>query len=329
MPDPASEAKRINVPSYSDILRRIKSRYPHNVNTYERERRSLDLVKDVIIGKTEPILQLRSLLRSLHPFYRELVEIDFDLNQVERDLECIMKSRAIAQRLWESYRYAMLAAESEAEARRIGREARGRMLSQLRRCSSGLARLKELVKFLSGLPGIDVGKPIVVIAGPPNAGKSTFLSSVSRAKPEVAPYPFTTKEIIVGHANVDDKEVQVVDTPGLLDRDPSEMNQVERRAVAALRELPCSVIFLMDPTDDSVMPLESQVSLLRRVMDILAGRRLIVAVNKVDVADPSRVEKFLEASKQVKADGYIRLVAKDRESAIGALRLALANKGLT
>ena len=73
--DPASVAKRIHVPTYQEILARVKSRYPHNVGTYERERRSLELVRNVIIDRTAPVLRLRDLVRSLHPFYRELVGI--------------------------------------------------------------------------------------------------------------------------------------------------------------------------------------------------------------------------------------------------------------
>ena len=107
-------------------------------------------------------------------------------------------------------------------------------MSQLKKCSGSLQRLKEVAKFIAGLPGIDLEEPIAIVSGPPNAGKSTFVSTVSSAKPEVATYPFTTKRGIVGHAEVEGRRVQVVDTPGLLDRPLEEMNEVERRAVAAL-----------------------------------------------------------------------------------------------
>jgi len=195
--DPASIAKRIHVPTYEEVLARIKSRYPHNVPTRERERRSLELVRNVIIDRTEPVMTLGRLLRDLHPFYRELVNISFDLGQLESDIRCVAKARRLAERMWETYRYRLMAAEGEAEARRIGREGRGRMMSQLRKCSRSLQRLKEAAKFIAGLPGIDLEEPIVIVSGPPNAGKSTFVSTVSSAKPEVAPYPLHHQE---GHS---------------------------------------------------------------------------------------------------------------------------------
>ncbi len=322
--DPASAAKRIYVPTYQEILARIKSRYPHNVGVYERERRSLELVRNVIIDRTEPVLALVRLLRSLHPFYVELVSISFSLTDLERDLACVEKARAVAEAMWERYRYLLTSASSPSEARRIGKEARGRMMSQLRRCSASLSRLKELTKFLSGLPGIDVEEPIVVVAGPPNAGKSTLVSTVSSAKPEIALYPFTTKSVIVGHAEVDGSRVQVVDTPGLLDRPLEEMNDVERRAVAALRHLPGNVVFLVDPTHESYMPLESQLELARRVLNLMGPRHLVVAVNKVDLVSRDVAESVARrASKALGIERTYLMVANEKGSALEVLRAAL------
>lgn len=53
----------------------------------------------------------------------------------------------------------------------------------------------------------------VVILGPPNAGKSQLLCSLTRAKAEVAPYPFTTHEPQPGMMPWEDVMVQLIDTP--------------------------------------------------------------------------------------------------------------------
>src|SRR3954452_5313933 len=53
----------------------------------------------------------------------------------------------------------------------------------------------------------------VLLLGGPNAGKSKILTRLTRANPEVAPYPFTTRDPHAGMMEWEDARVQLIDTP--------------------------------------------------------------------------------------------------------------------
>ncbi len=54
-----------------------------------------------------------------------------------------------------------------------------------------------------------------VLLGPPNAGKSSLLQALTNAHPEIAEYPFTTREPQPGMMSFEDVQVQLVDTPAV------------------------------------------------------------------------------------------------------------------
>lgn len=332
--DPAEEAKHIHVPTYDEILERIGRRFAAKkgrMRSWERETSRLQTVRDIVISKTDFIRSLVRLLDNLHPFYWSLIEIEFDRERIRRAIRCVSKARKLTDEMFEKYRFHLMAAEDRRELERVAREARGRMLSLYKRCSRDLELLRSLVVFLQHLPGIDPEMPTVIVAGPPSSGKSSFVRSVSRARPKVAEYPFTTKTVHIGHASFHgDKIVQVIDTPGILDRPLDEMNQVERRAAAALRHLPGVVLFLVDPTEEAYMPLKRQLRLLSEtVKSLVGGKPVYVVVNKADAVDSRRLEEVLAALRVVdgvKVLGYMS--ALKREDAVRVLSLVVEDSGL-
>ncbi|HET6422594.1 MAG TPA: GTPase [Planctomycetaceae bacterium] len=72
------------------------------------------------------------------------------------------------------------------------------------------------------------GAGTVVIIGGPNAGKSRILKELTKAEPEVAPYPFTTREPLPGMMAWEDIVVQLIDTPPVTEHqyEPALLNLV-------------------------------------------------------------------------------------------------------
>lgn len=89
----------------------------------------------------------------------------------------------------------------------------------------------------------------VVLLGLPNVGKSQLFCALTSAKSEVANYPFTTREPVLGMAQIEDFQVQVIDIPPILDnKAKSWLSNVPRSADALL--------LVLDLTDEPQMQLE-------------------------------------------------------------------------
>lgn len=84
-----------------------------------------------------------------------------------------------------------------------------------------MAKLRASMKSSKGPRRKDLyriekhGAGQIAMAGPPNSGKSQILKAMTRATPEVAPYPFTTREPLQGMAQWENVQIQLVDLPPL------------------------------------------------------------------------------------------------------------------
>lgn len=155
----------------------------------------------------------------------------------------------------------------------------------------------------------------VGLVGLPNAGKSTFLSVVSNAKPEIADYPFTTLTPQLGVATVDNHDILIADIPGLIEG-ASEgkglghdfLRHVERTAV---------LLHLVDIyNDDAGVAYETIRKELKKYGD-LSSRPEIVALTKCEGVD-EEIIKMQMAS----------ILAKNPDAKIFAIS-AQAHTGIT
>ena len=115
----------------------------------------------------------------------------------------------------------------------------------------------------------------VMLLGGPNVGKSRLLSTLTRANPEVAEYPFTTREPYPGMMAWEDVTVQLVDTP------PITGDYLEPYLTGMVRSAD-AVLLLVDLGDDDA-PFAAQA-----VMEQLAARKTVLSrEKKYDDDDPT------------------------------------------
>ena len=170
------------------------------------------------------------------------------------------------------------------------RHAYGRLSSVIDQISPQILWLGDARNVLRKLPSIDSSEPCIVVAGSPNVGKSALIGALSSGEPQVASYPFTTKQLHLGHFSHRRRVYQMVDTPGLLDRPMAERNQIEMQAIAALEHLGDVLLFLIDRSSESTTSVSEQEHLLKEVRGLLSDRRVLVVSTKSDITEEENPE---------------------------------------
>jgi GTP-binding protein len=128
------------------------------------------------------------------------------------------------------------------------------------------------------------------LVGLPNAGKSTFLSKVSAAKPKIADYPFTTLHPQLGVVNADGREFVLADIPGLIEG-AHEGAGLGDRFLGHIER--CRVLLhLVDATCEHAGRAYKTV---RHELEAYGGQLTdkieIVALNKIDAVEPDELKK--------------------------------------
>lgn len=232
-------------------------------------------------------------LDKLHPFYRDLIDVTFGVKTYKHAVAKVGNAHRAVRAIAKEAAYAVRTAAERKDILDARRRYRGRVLDLLDDLAPELEKLRAVAIFLKKLPAVDPALFTIVVGGVPNVGKSSFVRCVSSARPEVGEYPFTTRRIHVGHIYMGGEKIQVVDTPGLLDRPLAERNVMERQAILALRHLAGVVLFIVDPTPHAGFPLDMQ----KRVFDEIVAnfaKPVVAVVNKVDIATVEELKKAEE-----------------------------------
>jgi len=166
------------------------------------------------------------------------------------------------------------------------------------------------------------------LVGLPNAGKSTFLAAVSRAKPKIADYPFTTLHPQLGVVVVDEASFVLADVPGLI-ANASDGVGLGDRFLSHLER--CRVLLhLIDATADDVA---GQYRTIRRELAAygrgLEDKAEVVGLNKIDAVPVPVRHKLLADLQAVSGGEPLAVSGASGEGVTPTLRWIVAAIGVT
>ena len=134
------------------------------------------------------------------------------------------------------------------------------------------------------------------IIGMPNAGKSSLLAAITRARPKIANYPFTTIDPNLGVSYYDDKEVTLADIPGLVEgaHEGTGLGDKFLRHIERCKIL----LHLIDLSEDKLAECYLKVrNELSKYDKILIKKKEIIVFNKSDLVEKKDMEKKLKIFK--------------------------------
>ena len=289
----------------------VSKNAPILIKAKKKETKRIKVAIEDIIERVLKIIKSVPMIDDLPDFYKELASILVDPDELKLTLGKLQGTLPVLSKIEREYTKKLSQIETPKEADRLRRETFGRVSSIIYKQNKNLEYLNNIRGRLREIPSLDYTMPCLVVAGAPNVGKSSLVKEISTNKKiDVQEYPFTTKKLILGHLIIkrkfDELRLQVMDTPGILDRPMSKRNSIELQAILALRLISDLIVFLFDPTPSSGYSVESQIDLFNEIKHNFTkdGKiDIIIIFNKMDLARSTEIE-YLTSKLNLKEGEY-------------------------
>jgi GTPase len=153
----------------------------------------------------------------------------------------------------------------------------------------------------------------VGVIGLPNAGKSTFLSTVTSAKPKIADYPFTTLKPQLGVASIGYDEFVIADIPGLIEG-ASEGIGLGDKFLKHIERCK-TLLHLVDASSEDVVKSYKVIRKeLKKYSKELAKKTELVVLSKIDLVDPEELQDKIEALKKASKAEVLTISSATKEN---------------
>ena len=150
------------------------------------------------------------------------------------------------------------------------------------------------------------------IVGMPNSGKSSLLSVLTKAKPKIANYPFTTINPNLGVATYSDKEITLADIPGLIEGAHEGVGLGDKflRHIERCKSLVHLIDITNEDIDDNYLKIRKELS---KYSKSIIKKKEIVVFNKIDLINANEIEKKVSNfQKKIKKKIYKMSIAQNK-----------------
>ena len=290
---------------------KVSKNAPILIKAKKKETLRIKVAIKEIIDRILNIIKMVPIIAELPDFYKELASILVDIDELKLTLGKLNGILPVLSQIEREYTKKLSQIEAPNEGDALRRSVFGRVSSIVRKQNVNLLYLNNIRGRLREIPSIDDSLPCIVVAGYPNVGKSSVVKEISTNKKiDVQEYPFTTKKLNLGHLIIkrrfDKISLQIMDTPGILDRPMAERNSIELQAVLALRLISDLILFIFDPTPACGYNINNQIELYHEIKENLTKDGeidMIIIFNKMDLASISEIE-YLKKVLQLRDEDF-------------------------
>lgn len=276
----------------------VSKNAPILLKAKKKEFKRIKVAIEEFVERILKIIKKVPIIDALPDFYKELASLLVDVDELKLTLGRLNGILPILHQLERESSKKLSQIEAPKDADRIRRAAFGRISSIINKQNKNLEYLNSVRGRLREIPSIDDSLHCIVVAGYPNVGKSSFVKQISTNKKiEVQEYPFTTKKLIMGHFDIEKRfdkiKLQLLDTPGILDRPMSKRNNIELQAILALRLISDLIFFVFDPTPACGYSIDSQLDLFLEVKNNFTKEgeiQMVIIFNKMDLASSEEIK---------------------------------------
>lgn len=275
----AADQKRSTLKADGDKLNKSK----------DMELLKLNIIRQSILNEMNTHETNFPSIDDLSEFYKEMIRITMDYDKLKKSLGVFSWTKKTIIELHKKYDGLIKKSQQIHNINTLRAEFYGRFSSVMKQIKKDLEFLSAAREIMRTYPTIKSDMETYAIAGFPNVGKSTLLKKLTGANPKIRNYAFTTQTLLMGYAKTRYAKVQLIDTPGTLNR-PEKMNYIETQAHFAMKYAADKIIFVFDPTD--TYEFEDQKKLL--INTNRYGKEILIYLSKTDIADKEKIMFYQE-----------------------------------